>query len=119
MQGNVLPGGLLSVRNIAMHELIAQAYKVGEITGGPNWLDSDRFDIVAKAPPNTQEDALRRMLQTLLADRFKLAIHAEQKFMTVYALVAAKGGFKLQPAAGSGPPKCGPGQGAEGMNHLV
>ena len=39
--------------------------------------------------------------------------------MTVYALVAAKGGFKLQPAAGSGPPRCGPGQGAEGMNHLV
>lgn len=107
------------MRNIPLKELIMQAYKAGDVSGGPSWLDSERFDIVAKAPPNTTEDTLRLMLQTLLTQRFKLATHWEQKVMTIYALVAGKGGFKLQPSAGSGPPKCGPGQGAEGLNHLV
>jgi uncharacterized protein (TIGR03435 family) len=59
------------------------------------------------------------MLQTLLAERFKLAIHQEQKITAVFALVAAKGGLKLQAAAGSGQPKCGRGPGAEGLNHTV
>lgn len=119
IQGSIQPGGRVSVRNITMKELIEQSYKAGGIAGGPNWLDSDRFDIIAKAPPNTSEDTLRLMLQSLLAERFKLEIHREQKPMTVYALVAAKGGPKLQAASGSGPPKCGPGQGAEGQNHMV
>ena len=119
IQGTILRGGQLSVRNVPMKELIAQAYKAGDVTGGPGWLDSDRFDIIAKAPPNTPEDRLRLMLQTLLTERFKLAIHREQKTMTIYALVAAKRGFKLQAAAGSGQPKCVPGQGVEGLNHTV
>jgi len=119
IQGNLLLGGQLTLRNMPMKELIAQAYKGGDVTGGPSWLDSDRFDIVAKAAPDTPVDTLRLMLQTLLTERFKLAIHREQKTMTIYALVAAKGGFKLQAAAGSGQPRCGPGQGAEGLNHLV
>jgi uncharacterized protein (TIGR03435 family) len=119
VQGGFLPGGQLSVRNIPMKELIVQAYKAGGVAGGPNWLDSERFDIVAKAPPNTPEDTLRLMLQTLLAERFKLAIHREQKSTAVFVLVAAKRGFKLHAAAGSGRPKCSPGEGAEGLNHTV
>lgn len=119
IQGTILAGGQLSVRNIPMKELIVQAYKAGSVAGGPNWLDSERFDIIAKAPPNTSEDTLRLMLQTLLAERFKLAIHQEQKITAVFALVAAKGGLKLQAAAGSGQPKCGRGPGAEGLNHTV
>jgi uncharacterized protein (TIGR03435 family) len=119
VQGGILPGGQVSVRNIPMRELIVQAYKAGDVEGGPNWLNSERFDIVAKAPPSTSEDTLRFMLQTLLIERFKLAIHREQKIMPVYALVAGKGGFKLEPAAGSGEPKCHPGEGIEGLNHTV
>ena len=119
IQGAFLPGGQLSLRNMPMKELIVQAYKAGDVTGGPNWIESDRFDIVAKASPNTPVDTVRLMLQTLLAERFKLMIHREQKATPVYALVAGKGGPKLQPAAGSGQPKCGPGQGAEGQNHMV
>jgi uncharacterized protein (TIGR03435 family) len=119
VQGGFLPGGQISVRNIPMRELIVQAYKAGGVAGGPNWLDAERFDIVAKAPPNTSEDTLRLMLQTLLAERFKLAIHQEQRSTAVFALVAAKRGFKLQAAGGSGRPKCSPGQGAEGLNHTV
>jgi uncharacterized protein (TIGR03435 family) len=119
IQARILPSGQISVRNIRMRELIVQAYKAGDAAGGPTWLDSDRFDIVAKAPPNTTEDALRLMLQNLLTRRFKLAIHWEKKIMPVYALMSGKRGFKLEPAAGAGQPRCSPGQGAEGLNHTV
>jgi uncharacterized protein (TIGR03435 family) len=71
------------------------------ITGAPKWLDSDRFDIVAKAPPETPEPTLLLMFQTLLAERFKLAIHRESKVTPVFALVVANGGPKLQVANGS------------------
>jgi len=59
------------------------------------------------------------MLQNLLAERFHPAIHRDRKTMTVYALLASKGRPTLQQAAGSGQPKCRPGQGAAGMNHTV
>ena len=119
IQEGILPSGQISVRNIPMKELIIQAYKAVDIAGGPNWLDSERFDIVAKAPPDTPEDTLRLMLQRLLSERFKLALHREQRMTAVYAMVAVKGKFRLQPAPGSGQPRCHPGQGAEGFNHTV
>jgi uncharacterized protein (TIGR03435 family) len=119
IQGGILPGGQVSVRNIPMKNLIAQAYKAADVAGGPTWLDSERFDIIAKAAPSTSEDTLRVMLQTLLAERFKLAIHREQRTKAVFALVAAKGGFKLQQAAGSGQPNCGRGRGAPDINHTA
>ena len=118
IQGNMLPGGQLSLRNMPLKELILQAYKAGDVRG-PSWLDSDRFDIIAKAAPNTSADTLRLMLQKLLAERFKLAFHREQKLTAVFALVAAKGTVKLQAAAGAGEPKCGRGPGSEGLNHTV
>ena len=119
IQGGILPGGQVSVRNIPMRDLILQAYQAGDVAGGPNWLESERYDIVAKAPPGTPEDTLRLMLQKLLADRFHLTIHREQRTMSIYALVAAKGGPKLQPAAASGQPACHRGPGAEGLNHTA
>ena len=119
MQGGILPGGQISVRNFPMKELILQAYKAGDVAGGPSWLDSERFDIIAKAPPNTPEDTLRLMLQRLLEDRFQLMIHREQRPMMVYALIAARGASRLQHAAGSGQPGCHRGQGAESLNHTV
>jgi len=119
VQGGILPGGQVSVRNIPMKDLILQSFKAGDVAGGPNWLESERFDIVAKAPPNTPEDTLRLMLRNLLSERFKLAVHQEQRMMPVYAMVAVKGKSKLQPAAGSGRPACHPGQGAAGLNHTV
>jgi uncharacterized protein (TIGR03435 family) len=106
------------VHNITLKELIVQAYKAVDVTG-PGWLNSDRFDIIAKAPPGTPEDTLRLMLQTLLVDRFKLLIHREQKITSVFALMPAKEGFKLQAAASDGQPKCAPGRGAEGLNHTA
>src|SRR5207245_11222603 len=65
---------------------------------GPDWLGSERYDIVAKLPPNSSRDQIPLMLQTLLAERFKLTLHREKKVMPVYALVAGKNGSKLHPA---------------------
>ena len=63
--------------------------------------DSDRFDIVANAPGEGTPtgDDVRRMLQTLLADRFQLKLHRETKERPVYALVVAKNGPKLKESA--------------------
>ena len=110
MSANFLPSGQIMARNIPLKILITQAYKIRPeyLIGGPGWLDSDRFDLVGKAAPNTPIDILRVMLQTLLAERFQLTSHTEQKVMPVYALVPARQGPKLQPAAGTGNQSCSP-----------
>ena len=70
--------------------------------GGPDWFDSDRFDIVAKAPDDAPPEQMLLMMRTLLADRFKLAVHTETREIPVYALVMArsdgKPGPQLRPA---------------------
>ncbi|SPE41945.1 exported hypothetical protein [Candidatus Sulfopaludibacter sp. SbA3] len=101
-KGRMLPGGRIEVPNTTLKNLMMAAYSVQEnmITGGPAWLESDRFDIVAKAPPDTPPETLFLMLRSLLADRFKLAIHREDKPMPVYAMVVGKSGPNLQKAAG-------------------
>ncbi len=123
MAVDFLPGGRLSMRNVPMKVMIQMAYHVRPeaVTGGPDWLGSDRFDIVAKALQTTSPDELRRMLQTLLAERFKLAVHTEQKIMPAYALVLGKTGPKLQPSETAllTEQRCGPGEGAAGQKHVA
>lgn len=101
-KGRMLSGGRIEVPATTLKSLIMAAYGVQEnmIAGGPSWLDSDRFDIVAKARPDTPRDTLFPMLRSLLAERFKLAIHREDKPMPVYAMVVGKGGPRLEKAAG-------------------
>jgi uncharacterized protein (TIGR03435 family) len=90
--------------------LIYFGYQVSDaqaqILGGPVWIDSPdaTFDIEAKpaAPPVSSEDC-RRMVQTLLADRFKLVLHKEKREMPVYALVVGSKGSKLHDATGEEP----------------
>jgi len=119
IQGGILPGGQFSVRNAPMSELIKWAFNIHDsyvdsyVMGSPGWFTTDRFDIVGKAPPNTPDDVLNLMLQSLLAQEFKLAFHQEQKPMNVYVLTVGKGGPKLAKAAGSGAPDCKP-VGAQG-----
>jgi len=97
------PGGRFAVRGYTLVLLIQQAYGVMDwnVTLGPSWIRSDRFDIVAKAvmDGNLTARELRPMLQKLLADRFKLRLHESSKEMPGYALVVAKGGPKLKPSA--------------------
>jgi uncharacterized protein (TIGR03435 family) len=115
--------GLSGGANVTLKTLIAFAYQLQEhrILGGPGWISSDRFDIEAKAPdPKTPPDQMKLMLQSLFADRFKLAVHHETKQSNVYALVVAKGGPKIKLSAdqtspdvnGPSPPGAGPNHGA-------
>jgi len=66
-----------------------------------DWSGGERFDISTKLPEGASRDQVPAMLQNLLAARFKLAVHREYREQPVYALVAARGGPKLQPASQS------------------
>ncbi len=90
----------LVVRNHVLRTLIATAYNLNPktVSGGPSWIDSEHFDIVAATPgdvPPTYDEQMT-MLQRLLADRFNLKFHSEEKQLPVYALKVAKGGPKLK-----------------------
>src|SRR5579872_156558 len=97
---NIGPGARFAVRGYTLVLLMQQAYGVmgWNVTGGPAWIHSDRWDIAAKAPVsvNLTEAQLRPMLQALLADRFHLKVHEGSKEMPGYALVVAKGGLKAR-----------------------
>jgi len=96
------PGGQFTASNIPLRDIIALAYGVQEfpwrLDGVPEWAAAERFDIVAKAaadvPPVRpgSPDPILMMLRTLLDERFRLTIHAENREMPVYALVLAKPG---------------------------
>ena len=100
---------------ITLQQIISVAYGVErfQISGGPSWLPSERFDIEAKMDAATA-DALEKlsqdqrglagqqMLQTLLANRFQLTVHRETNELTIYKLVIAKGGPKLREAKPDG-----------------
>jgi uncharacterized protein (TIGR03435 family) len=96
-------------RNCALKTLIAAAYNVSPkaISGGPSWIESERFDILAEAPgevrPNLDEQMA--MLRKLLVERFKLTFHREQREMPVYAITVAKGGAKLKDSAPDASPE--------------
>jgi uncharacterized protein (TIGR03435 family) len=104
-------GGRFTATNARLKMLIGIAYSVKnfEISGGPAWINSDGFDVTAKAADsNISLGQLRPMLQTLLEDRFKLMVHREKKEMPVYALMVAKGGPKLPEAKEGGCVQFGP-----------
>jgi uncharacterized protein (TIGR03435 family) len=93
-----LKDGTFTARNVSMRMLLRAAYELGEsrITG-PDWLDSDRYDLLARAPQGVPDSELMPMLQALLKDRFHLAVHREMKEMPVFDMVVAKGGLKIWP----------------------
>ena len=100
-------GGSLTVVNLPLRQLITFAYQIQsfQLEGGPDWIASDRFDILAKPErevPSTGaffggQDPLRMMLRTLLADRFKLVMHKETKELPIFELVVARQDGKLGP----------------------
>lgn len=99
-----------SGNDISLFYLIQEAYGVYDkkfVTGGPPWIDNDKFDLEAKFDPAAIPNAknltnrqrgkmLQEMLQSLLAERFKLKVHYETKEFPVYNLVVAKGGPRLK-----------------------
>ena len=93
------PGGGLIAWNATLKSLILVAYNIRDfqLSGGPGWLDSAGYDIVAKPSADARANA-RLRLQALLTDRFKLQFHREMKELPVFALIVAKNGLKLQEA---------------------
>ena len=91
--GGFLRGNRYDLRKATMMDLIQLAYgfEPEAVFGGPDWLEFDRFDIAATAPASTSPDAIRLMLQSLLADRFKLALHNDVRPMPVFALRMGRG----------------------------
>ena len=111
-----MKNGRLTLLGITLKTLVTWAYDVDDnmVTGGEKWLDSDRFDVIAKATPATADETLRVMLRTLLKERFHLVAHNEQVPATVFALTVLKGKPKLKEADGQGTTGCTrtPGDGA-------
>jgi len=115
--GMKVAGSNVDIESMGLPELLYLAFKVRptQLTG-PNWLkpsdpmamlSAARFDIHAKLPAGASEEQVPGMLQALLAERFKLTFHREQKEQNVYALVVGKGGSKLEPSAPDEPPAPG------------
>src|ERR1017187_1340911 len=81
--------------------MISAAYSLDQnhVLGGPTWLDFDRYEVTAKQPPKTPQDASRLMLRALLADRFKLVVHNDTRPMSAQILTVGKGEPKMKLAA--------------------
>jgi uncharacterized protein (TIGR03435 family) len=119
------PGGRFIAIGATLRGLVSGAYDGMQIQGGPNWIDSARFDINARASSDVPPDEMRRMLRSLLADRFKLVVHTEAREFPVYVLSTSRSDRKLGPklresdaacakesrnfvpAGPGGPPACG------------
>jgi uncharacterized protein (TIGR03435 family) len=111
----------VDIGNLSLADFIRIAYKIKpyQLTG-PDWMTAQRFDIQAKLPEGATKDQLPEMMQSLLADRFKLTIHRDTKEHSIYALVPGKNGIKMKesepdvPAAAAepgAPPAAPPGSG--------
>jgi uncharacterized protein (TIGR03435 family) len=126
------PGKVFTIRgqdvitiNTTLSDLITMAYNLHprQVTGGPAWLESDKYDITGRpeipGQPNTTQ--LKIMIQKLLADRFQLKFHTEKKELGVYAITVGKTGSKLTKSASdpNGLPGLFFGRGTPGMTFNV
>jgi bla regulator protein blaR1 len=105
------PGnGRFNVTNMALRELIRFAYEVQpfQITGGPGWIDNERFDVTATTAGNPGPAVMRQMLQSLLAERFKLGVHTETREMPTYDLLVARSDGRLGEKLRAAGPDCAP-----------
>ena len=93
--------GRINAKNVTLRRCVRGAYEVPEqqVLGGPKWVDEDRYYIEAKAAGPAGDHDLMLMLQTLLADRFKLTLHREQRAIPGFRLVVGKGGLKALASA--------------------
>jgi len=105
--GIYLHANRLELHGVTMLHLITTAWGVPEekVFGGPNWLDTDRFEIIARAEKPVTTENFRPMLQALLADRFALKVRNEDKPEQFFALTATKH-VQVKPSAGPGDPQC-------------
>jgi uncharacterized protein (TIGR03435 family) len=103
VQIGMAPGGRFTATNVPLRQLILMAYQLQpfQIEGAPDWITTERFDVIAKgsgplAPPAPGAPGpLQAMMKSLLADRFKLVAHIEKKEMPIYALMVARSDGRL------------------------
>jgi uncharacterized protein (TIGR03435 family) len=107
MRGPMVRSGRYEIRVATMVDLVSRAYGVEaeRVLGGPNWAENDTYDVIAKAPPGTTAETATPMLQSLLAERFKLVIHNDTRSVPAYALKAGKRS-QLKEASGAGESGC-------------
>jgi len=102
------PGGRYTATNFTLRQLILQAYRVQpfQVSGGPGWLDTDRFDIVARADRTYTSTQVPSMVQRLLQQRFALVVHKERRDMPMYMLVVDRKDRRLGPRLRRSPVDC-------------
>jgi bla regulator protein blaR1 len=104
-QTNKFPTNRYTMFHTMLKSLISTAYGVpyNKILGGPAWLDSQHYDLSAKAPGDARitKKQMEPMLQELLKERLHLTVHSERRIVPGYAMVIAKGGSKLKPNTGA------------------
>jgi uncharacterized protein (TIGR03435 family) len=97
-------GTEFSTHNTSLADMISFAYGIqtGQILGAPAWVQSEKYDLQAKFPPEGMPSAVqvKTMLKKLMADRFQLAFHNDKKELSVYVIVVAKDGPKLTKSTG-------------------
>src|SRR5437762_7989163 len=105
---NGLPGGRITVTNHTLRSIIRNMNRLQsyQIVGGPDWVDKDRWDIVAKGAGDAAFEQMVAMMRTLLADRFKLATHRETREMSIYSLVLGRPNGGLGPQITSSTTDC-------------
>ena len=123
MQGLTIRGRNFATRASSLGDLISFAYNVQikQISGGPDWMTKDRYDIAAvpdqEGAPNAEQ--VRIMIRKLLADRFKLTFHHEKRELSAFVLTTAASGSKLTPTESKGSLPglfYGPGKGGIGLH---
>ena len=84
--------GRYELRNATLVDLIQTAWSVDadKVVGGPDWLDTDRFDVIATAPAGSTPETRKTMLRKLLADRFRLVAHTDTRGLPAYVMTAGK-----------------------------
>lgn len=98
--GTPVNGSRYDVEFMPLEDLVHTAFNVKPYQmDGPAWMREQRFDIHATIPDGVSKDRVPEMLQALLADRFGMTTHTEQRELPVYALIIGKNGTKLTPAA--------------------
>ena len=95
------PGGRLTIEGASLKEILFYAHGIAwgreYALSGPDWLNSERFDVVATFPPETSRERVREMLRALLGERFGLRTHDENRKLESYVLLPARHGPKLTP----------------------
>ncbi|MBV8842798.1 MAG: TIGR03435 family protein [Bryobacterales bacterium] len=99
-----ISGSRVDIGFMPLDQIIVRAHRIRpDQLSGPDWMHQQRFDILANLPEGAAAAQVPEMLQKLLADRFKLAVHREMKEQPVYALSVDRNGPRLKPAATNSP----------------